>query len=104
MSDATVQQDSEKGEFFVEEGGERAVLDYHLIGDRAILLQHTEVPPDLRHRGLANALAHAALEHARAKGYTVIATCPFVLQYLSRHPEYRTLVKTKSSSEREPSP
>ena len=97
MSDPIIQQDPEKGEFFVQEGAERAVLDYYLIGDQAIVLRHTEVPPDLRHRGLANALAHAALEHARQKGYTVIAICPFVLDYLSRHPEYQAMVKKQPS-------
>jgi len=44
------------------------------------------VPQPFRGRGLATALAKAALEAARAEGLRVIAQCPFVRAYLRKHP------------------
>jgi hypothetical protein len=58
----------------------------------AIALIHTEVPPALRGHGLADQLATAALDAARAEGIKVIPICPFVKQFLQRHPEYQSLV------------
>jgi len=52
----------------------------------AMVLVHTEVPPALRGRGLADALAKTALASAHAEGLTIIAECPFVRTYMRRHP------------------
>ena len=55
-------------------------------------LIHTEVPDVLRGGGVANALARTALAYARAQGLTVKPFCPFVQQYLRRHPDELDLV------------
>jgi len=52
----------------------------------SITLIHTEVPESLRGRGLANVIAKAALDAARAEGSSVIAVCPVVRAYLRKHP------------------
>jgi predicted GNAT family acetyltransferase len=57
-----------------------------------IQLVHTEVPRELRGRGLGDVLAKAALDAASAAGEHVIATCPFVKAYIEKHPEYRPLL------------
>ena len=57
-----------------------------------IVFTHTEVPPALEGRGVASALARAALDDARRKGLAVIPRCPFVAAFIRRHPEYRDLV------------
>jgi predicted GNAT family acetyltransferase len=36
-------------------------------------------------------LTQHALEHARARGYRVVPSCPFVAAYVQRHPEYHDL-------------
>jgi predicted GNAT family acetyltransferase len=69
-----------------------AVLEYQREGRRIALL-HTEVPEAARGGGHADALAHAALEYARAEGLEVLPRCRFVRVYLRRHPEYATLVR-----------
>ena len=43
--------------------------------------------------GLASALAERALNWAREKGYKVDVICPFVHEYISKHPEYADLVR-----------
>jgi predicted GNAT family acetyltransferase len=66
--------------------GQLAFLQYEQRGDALVLL-HTEVPPSLRGRGLANILAKFALDAARARNMRVIVRCPFVQAYLRKHPQ-----------------
>ncbi|WP_454628193.1 GNAT family N-acetyltransferase [Bradyrhizobium cenepequi] len=58
----------------------------------AVIITHTETPRALRGRGIASELVKGALELIRADGHKVIAGCGFVVDYLSKHPEYRDLV------------
>jgi predicted GNAT family acetyltransferase len=75
----------------IEIDGAVAVLEYQRRPG-SIALIHTEVPPALRGRGLADQLARAALDQARAQGLKVVPICPFVKKFLERHPEYQSLV------------
>ncbi|MEO7908483.1 MAG: GNAT family N-acetyltransferase, partial [Roseiflexaceae bacterium] len=52
-----------------------AVAEYQLNGD-TITFTHTQVPKELEGHGIANKLAHAALEDARARQLTVVPLCP----------------------------
>ena len=63
--------------------GHVAILVYQR-GPGYIDFLHTEVPPALRGRGLANHLAEAGVAAARAEHLRVIAHCPFVRAYLER--------------------
>jgi len=76
--------------------GHTAVLTYR-ERDGQVTLIHTEVPPALRGRGLADELAHAALEYALQHRLTVRPVCPFVQAYLRRHPEYADLVGSSTA-------
>lgn len=84
--------------------GETGFLAYSQHGARIVLI-HTEVPKQIEGRGVAGALAHYALEDARAHNWSVIPSCPYVLSYIRRHPEYLPLVaeswrgKAESSAE-----
>ncbi len=53
--------------------------------------QHTWVDPALRGRGVADALAHAALTYARHEGAYIRTTCVFMASYVKRHPEWEAL-------------
>lgn len=59
-----------------------------------ITFLHTEVPEELEGKGIAKALAKAALDHARDNDLKVVPLCPFIAAYIKRHPEYQPLVKT----------
>jgi uncharacterized protein len=71
--------------------GHVAFLRYAKSGNRIELI-HTEVPPALGGRGVGGTLAKAALDYAQQAGLRVVATCPFVRQYLQRHSEYAALL------------
>ena len=70
--------------------GHTGVLTYRENGDRVTLI-HAEVPVELRGRGVADALARAALDDARRLGLRVRVLCPFVQAFMKRHPEYADL-------------
>jgi predicted GNAT family acetyltransferase len=70
-----------------------AVLRYHYDGAGSLVLDHTEVPAPLRHRGIATRLARTALEFARDHQVVVVPVCPFVVSYLQQHPDFNSLVR-----------
>jgi hypothetical protein len=72
-----------------------AYLTYREMRDGTLLLIHTEVPAELAGRGLASRLARTALNLARDRGIKVIVRCPFVTEYIARHPEYHDLVRER---------
>lgn len=71
--------------------GHVAVMAFRRDGT-VLSLNHTEVPASLRGKGLADALARAALEYARGHRLTVHPYCPFVAKFIERHAEYQPLV------------
>ena len=74
------------GRFETTVDGQTAVLYYNRT-PHSLVLVHTEVPPALRGRHLADALAKAAIDRAHAEGLQIVAVCPFVKAYLHKHRE-----------------
>jgi uncharacterized protein len=70
-------------------------LDYHIRGDVFVAL-HTETDPAYSGQGLASTLVTQVLDRVRASGRRLRPLCPFVVQYLRRHPEYADLVAEDS--------
>jgi uncharacterized protein len=57
-----------------------------------ITFTHTEVDRRFEGQGLGGRLVSAALDATRAEGLSVIPLCPFVREYIARHPDYLDLV------------
>ena len=83
-----IQLNLEANRFEIRVDEHLALLQFRLRGTNLALI-HTEVPPALQHQGLADALARAALEYARAHSLRVKVICPFVAKFLTRHPEFQ---------------
>jgi predicted GNAT family acetyltransferase len=79
------------GRFEIERDGKIAYLEYSLAGN-VLGLIHTEVPDELRGRGIASSLAETGLQYARENKLKVDVICPSVFDYLAKHPEYSDLV------------
>ncbi len=92
--DWVVEHDPASQQFRIEVNGTISVLQYR-SRPGTISFVHTEVPSTLRRRGIASRLARAGLEFARAEQLAVMPICPFVADYIRRHPEYEVLVRRK---------
>ena len=60
---------------------------------------HTEIDHRFEGQGLGSQLIAAALDVARSEGLSVLPFCPFVNGFISRHPEYVSLVPEDFRSE-----
>jgi predicted GNAT family acetyltransferase len=78
----------------------RAFIDGDVVGEAEFLLTpelvvftHTTVSPALEGQGVGSALISWALDDARARGYSVLPSCPFVRAFIGRHEqEYADLM------------
>ena len=77
--------------FEVTLGDTIGLIDYQRQGTTYIST-HTSVPEAYGGQGVADRLAHVALETAKAAGAQVVPLCPFVKKYIQRHKEYESLV------------
>jgi uncharacterized protein len=91
ISDVKVEHNAEARRFEIHYGGEMSRLEYRMR-DSVIVYTHTVVPPALEGHGIAGRLAREALEYARNRGLSVVPLCPYVADYLEKHPEYGDLV------------
>jgi predicted GNAT family acetyltransferase len=87
-----VVHDRERQQFYIDLGdGFRAELDYMVRGSEHAFT-HTGVPGEFRGRGLADKLASAAFDTAKAEGWRVIPACSFIQTYVQRHKELQSLL------------
>jgi uncharacterized protein len=91
----SVTDNREASQFELVVDGQTAVLTYERT-PTSLVLVHTEVPPSLRRRHLADALAKAAIDAAHAERLQIVVVCPFVKAYLRKHP-YRDTTLAKHS-------
>lgn len=93
--DVKVTHEPAAGRFVIRIDGQEATLRYRLQEKTADFFS-TFVPEPLRGRGLAEQLAKAAFEHAKAQGWHVIPSCSYLSgAYLKRHPEYQPLTQAR---------
>ena len=67
--------------------GELAGVLEYIVKRGRIALVHTEVLPVHEGQGVGSALVRFALDDARRRELRVIAMCPYVQAYLTRHPQ-----------------
>jgi uncharacterized protein len=72
-------------------------LAYETTGGR-VTLTHSYVDPDQRHRGIASALAHYALEDVSQSPTKIGIYCGFVADYVQDHPEWNDTVDISRSA------
>lgn len=72
--------------------GKKALINYQKKGEDTYNLYHAEVPPEFEGRGFGSRLVKGALEQIKADGKRFIPTCPFIVAYVRRHPEYQAFI------------
>ena len=88
---ANVRDNKALSRFELDVDGDVAFANYRQAPS-AVIITHTETPRALRGRGIASELVKGALALIRADGHKVIGACGFVVDYLSKHPEYADMV------------
>ncbi len=72
--------------------GKRALIDYRKKDEDTYNLYHAEVPPEFEGRGFGGQLVKGTLEQIKTEGKKFIPTCPFIVAYVRRHPEYQEFI------------
>jgi uncharacterized protein len=81
----TISHDESAHRFSTVVDGSSAHLDYTLAGDVMTII-HTRVPSAIGGRGIAARLMQAALNAARAAGWSVTPACSYAVAYMAKHP------------------
>ncbi|MFE7558742.1 GNAT family N-acetyltransferase [Kitasatospora sp. NPDC057500] len=87
----TIRDAEGAGRFEAWLGNTLAGFAEYLRSEELVVYPHTVVEPAYEGQGIGGALARAALDDARERGLAVLATCPFIKAWMSRHPEYLDL-------------
>ncbi|HTW21028.1 MAG TPA: GNAT family N-acetyltransferase [Mycobacteriales bacterium] len=93
MTDATgpqieVTNNAAARRYEVHVDGELAGLTtYDLVGEQ-VVFTHAEVYPKFEGHGIGSALARAALDDVIAQEKVITPRCPFIVDYVRRHPSY----------------
>lgn len=88
----TVRQNLEEQRYEAIVDGRRAGFVTYDEKAGAIVFVHTEVDSAFEGQGVGGRLAAGALDDVRARGLSVVPQCPFIAEYIRRHPDYQALV------------
>jgi uncharacterized protein len=78
--------------FELETSAGLAVADYRMSGNTMTIF-HTEVPAQLRGRGIGERLVRGALEKAKQLGVKIVPRCWFVREFIERNREFGDLIR-----------
>jgi predicted GNAT family acetyltransferase len=81
-----------KSRFEIEENGQIAYLEFETDGHGWMTIWHTEVPKEMRRKGIASELAQTAFEYAKANSLKVDVVCPVAATFVANHTEYQGLI------------
>ncbi|MEU6082611.1 GNAT family N-acetyltransferase [Streptomyces sp. NPDC047108] len=89
---AEVTDNTGEARYEVRVGPDLAGFAEYRARNGRIVFTHTEIAPAFQGRGLAGALAGAALDDVRDRGLTVTPLCPFIADHIRRNPRYAAIV------------
>jgi uncharacterized protein len=81
-----------RSRFEIEQDGKTSYLEFETDGHGWLTLWHTEVPEELRGRGIALELVTTAFQYAREHSLRVDVICPVAHHIVATHPEFQALV------------
>ena len=78
-----------KGKFYVKnDGREVALMTYSKAGADKIIIDHTEVNPSLKGKGIGKDLVAEVVKYARENNMKIIPLCPFAKSEFEKHADY----------------
>lgn len=89
---ATVSHDADQHRYEIRVDGVLAGLTQAIEDGEVVTMPHTRVFAGFDGQGLASRLVTGALDDIRSRGMKIVAECPYVAQFVARHPEYADLL------------
>lgn len=80
----------EKHRFEAEVDGHTAIVRYS-VQPGILKLEHTEVPKELSGQGIGSEMVEKVLLEIELRGLKIIVECPFIKNYIEKHPEWKSL-------------
>ncbi len=93
IESAAVRDNPDEQRFEMDTSAGLAVAHYRWDGDLLVII-HTEVPRELRGRGVGGKFVRGVLDEALRRKLRVVPLCWFVREFLERNPEYRNAMAT----------
>jgi predicted GNAT family acetyltransferase len=90
----------ELNRYEVRVDGELVGFAQYRIEDAQITIFHTEVDAAHQRQSVGSQLAKHALDDVRARGLQLAPTCPFIADYVRRHPDPYLEIVTEPLRER----
>jgi uncharacterized protein len=96
MTDVSVHDNPGANRFEAYVDGELAGFSVYVLSEGQITFTHTEVDDAFEGHGVGSALVREALDHVRATGgLRVKPLCPFVREWIEKHPDYQDLTRPR---------
>ena len=87
-----VTDNPEQAQYEIRVDGEIAGFVQYRLRDGVIAFLHAETDPRFRGQGVAGNLIQSSLDAARERHLAVLPYCPFVLRWITEHPDYADLI------------
>jgi len=84
-----------RSRFEIEQNGKTSYLEFETDGHGWMTIWHTEVPEELRGRGIAQELVTTAFQYARDNNLKVDVICPIADHIVASRPEFQDLVHSR---------
>jgi predicted GNAT family acetyltransferase len=84
---ATVRDNPDRQRYEAYLGDELAGFSEYRLREDRITFTHTEVDDAYEGEGIGSLLASSVLDAARDAGLDVYPACPFIAEYIKRHPD-----------------
>lgn len=83
-----IRHDPDGKKFFCIIDGLECLAEYEWNSDGVMEIVHTYVPPDLRNRGIAEAILVYAAKYAVSQGIRIVPTCSYAVNFFKKHKEF----------------
>ncbi len=86
-----IKHDIENQRFILEVSGKEAIVDYRMRSGKMHLI-YSEVPGELRGKGIGRKLVEATFEKLTEDGFTAVAECRFIQSVARRSAKWNSII------------
>lgn len=87
-----IKHDKEAHKFTMDINGEKAKVEYLVKNDKLYLV-YSEVPYNLRGRGIGKELVLKTFEKLTEEGHKAVAVCSYIKAVKNRHPKWKSIIE-----------